>query len=205
MQCIRCGYELDPLESKCPRCARAGPPVDVACPICRALNDPRAHVCQVCGSALGVAPSQGWDQHALAAPESRLAAHAIDLVLLILGCSLLLALIWAVCFLIGRDRYVSSMSPDRLVDWRLLIALGIAYHAALVGRLGWTLGKRALGLRVVGRDGLPPGLWRGLLRAAAQMASIATLGLAFLWIAWDRDRRGLHDLLADTAVVRRRR
>ena len=36
------------------------------------------------------------------------------------------------------------------------------------------------------------------------MAGLATLGLGFLWIAFDSEKRGLHDWLSGTYVVKER-
>ena len=69
---------------------------------------------------------------------------------------------------------------------------------------GATPGKAVLGLRIVGgkrRRGL--GLVGAFLRLCAWMVSAATFGLGFLMVAFTRDKRGLHDHLAGTAVVRR--
>lgn len=94
-----------------------------------------------------------------------------------------------------------SLASASWVDWRILLALGLAYHSLMTGMYGWTLGKRLLGMRVVGDGRAPPGVVRGVVRAATQLASLVSLGLVFLWICWDRDRQGLHDKLAGTLVV----
>jgi uncharacterized RDD family membrane protein YckC len=95
-----------------------------------------------------------------------------------------------------------------------------------VARWGWTLGKLAVGTRVVGTETLaPPGIPRAVLRwmvvALPEIVAVAVwglldadvLGLAVLWggaiavhvgVLVERDRRGLHDLAARTLVVRAR-
>ena len=74
--------------------------------------------------------------------------------------------------------------------------------AALVGIPTVSPGKRALGLRVLRPDGSGAGLGRKLCRSLAQMFSELTLFIGFLMIAFRKDRRGLHDLICDTVVVR---
>jgi uncharacterized RDD family membrane protein YckC len=72
------------------------------------------------------------------------------------------------------------------------------------GMFGATPGKGLLGLRVIGgvrRRGL--GLSLAFLRLCGMMVSGVLLGLGFVMIAFTRDKRGLHDHLAGTAVVRR--
>ena len=101
-----------------------------------------------------------------------------------------------------------------LGDWRnpstlVLASVALQLLALVVAWLGWGLfgatpGKALLGLRVIGgkrRRGL--GIPLAFLRTCAVMVSIATLGLGFLMVAFTRDKRGLHDHLAGTAVVRR--
>jgi uncharacterized RDD family membrane protein YckC len=80
------------------------------------------------------------------------------------------------------------------------------------GRNGQTLGKQALGIRVVRLGGDPSTFGSAVMREAAikgllfggvggLLFAIPTV-LDFLWPLWDRDRRALHDMLANTRVVR---
>lgn len=85
-----------------------------------------------------------------------------------------------------------------------LTALALAaftYQLLCTWLLGATFGKRATGLRVVGPDGARPGLGRSARRAAAAVVGVALLGIGPLVALFTRSGRGLHDLLADTAVV----
>lgn len=71
------------------------------------------------------------------------------------------------------------------------------------GRFGTTPGKLLLELRVVdARTGERPGLVRAFIRYVGYFVSFLTLGLGFVWIAFDRRRQGLHDKLAGTRVIR---
>jgi uncharacterized RDD family membrane protein YckC len=67
-----------------------------------------------------------------------------------------------------------------------------------------TPGKRLLGLRVVDAKGNRLGLWRSLLREfPGKLLSVSFLGLGFLWVTWDRRKRGWHDYLGRSYVVRK--
>ncbi|UZW60299.1 RDD family protein [Lysobacter enzymogenes] len=66
-----------------------------------------------------------------------------------------------------------------------------------------TLGKLAVGIKVVDADGARLGRGRALARWAASIASWLTLGVGFLMAAFTERKRGLHDLLARTQVVDR--
>jgi len=91
-----------------------------------------------------------------------------------------------------------------LVAGALSLLVGIVVPVLGWGLFGATPGKALLGLRVIGggrRRGL--GIGRAFLRVCGMMVSSAVLGIGFLMVAFTRDKRALHDLLADTAVMRR--
>lgn len=70
-------------------------------------------------------------------------------------------------------------------------------------RYGVTPGKLLLDLRVVEtRSGERPGWIRSIIRYIGYFVSALPLGLGFVWAAFDREGRALHDRLAGTRVVR---
>ena len=73
-----------------------------------------------------------------------------------------------------------------------------AYPLALYGR---TFGMAVAGLRVVRADGSRLDARHAVLRVLAFPLSFVVLGIGFLLILLNRDRRALHDLIAKTAVV----
>jgi uncharacterized RDD family membrane protein YckC len=88
---------------------------------------------------------------------------------------------------------------------RLIIAFGlvfsIAYYLASWTKSGQTLGKMALGIKIVGADGQPPSGGKALLRYLGYILNGVVLSIGFLWAAFDRKRQGLHDKIAGTYVV----
>jgi len=66
---------------------------------------------------------------------------------------------------------------------------------------GATLGKRLVGLRVVGPDGRPPGPGRSALRSAVAVAGVAFLGAGPLLALFTLSGRAAHDWVAGTSVV----
>jgi uncharacterized RDD family membrane protein YckC len=81
-------------------------------------------------------------------------------------------------------------------------ALYLVYAAVLEGsNLQATLGKRVLGIRVIGASGerVPPR--QSILRSAAKILSIVPFGLGFVWALFSRDRRAWHDTISGTRVV----
>lgn len=75
------------------------------------------------------------------------------------------------------------------------------YYAYFWTASGKTPGMLLLGVQVVGQDGSKVGTRRGLVRTLAFPLSFILLGTGFLGILLGRDRRALHDVIADTAVV----
>jgi len=88
----------------------------------------------------------------------------------------------------------------------LLGALGVFLHATywtvFLGGCGQTPGKMVVGLKVVSGNASPVGYWRSGWRWVAMGLAALPLGLGFVGLLVTRERRGLHDLLAGTRVVR---
>jgi uncharacterized RDD family membrane protein YckC len=107
-----------------------------------------------------------------------------------------------------------QLGPDYVVDMAvnggglaealllLSAAVAFAYFFLFTALRGQTFGKHLMHVKVIDAYGERPSLWRALLRTLAYLPSLALLALGFLWIGFDREKRGLHDWLADTYVVR---
>lgn len=85
--------------------------------------------------------------------------------------------------------------------------LGFAYYAFFEGRLGATIGKMAVGLKVVKTDGNPCDLQsaaiRTVLRIVDALPFAYLIGVISIWVT-ERNQR-LGDLVAQTIVIRARR
>jgi uncharacterized RDD family membrane protein YckC len=89
-------------------------------------------------------------------------------------------------------------------SWSSIVAVLLlwSYTVGLTLRFGGTLGKMAFGLRVVSEDGTALDLVTVIVREiVGKFVSVMTLGLGFLWIAWDHRKQGFHDKMAKTLVV----
>lgn len=84
------------------------------------------------------------------------------------------------------------------------ILLTVLYEVLLTGTFGATLGKMAVGAKIIGADGSPLGYGRALLRSLAARFTEMMLFVGYLWIIVRPDKRGLHDLMAGTRVVLQR-
>ena len=84
----------------------------------------------------------------------------------------------------------------------LILLTPSLYYWLLTGLRGQTLGKMAVGIRVVNNRGTKPGLARAALRESLGKAiSTLVLLLGFLWAIWDSRNQAWHDKLAGTYVV----
>jgi len=132
----------------------------------------------------------------------RFLAHCLDglvgLVAWIL-CSMWLVIgLWA---LNSPPRDLFDLGLVFLATLALALALHIAYHVVLVGGCGQSLGKMALGIAVVRRDGGPAGYGRAGLRCLGGLLSAASFGLGYAGVLFTTERRGFADWLAGTRVV----
>lgn len=232
--CGRCGTALpaDSTAADSPAAgtggAAAAEPQFVPCPRCRQDNVAGAAWCFSCGAAFPAAPPAGpagslppyspspaaggiaGDKpaaFALGPPGGfwrRVPAYLIDAVVVTLP----LVLLW---MLLGLPTPASMAeltdAPPEFRRLQLLKAfLTLIYDTALIALYAATVGKRALGLYVVRADGSRVGWGRALSRHLLTALTAAfTVGLAFLVVAIREDKRGLHDLICDTVVIRRDR
>ena len=91
-----------------------------------------------------------------------------------------------------------------LLLWMLFSTIAyIGYHGySFTQGQGQTIGKRMMGVRVVKINGKPLGWGDAFLRCwIGYLLSAAPLGLGFVWAIVDENKRGWHDLIADTQVV----
>jgi uncharacterized RDD family membrane protein YckC len=85
----------------------------------------------------------------------------------------------------------------------LALLAGIAYFTYLEGGpTGQTLGKRALGIRVVSFDtGGAIGYGRGFIRYIGRIVSAVVIYIGYLWMLWDPEKQTWHDKFASAVVV----
>jgi uncharacterized RDD family membrane protein YckC len=120
------------------------------------------------------------------------------------------ALSWAF-YLTGRSEGLGAWaSPDsfasQIINAAIYLAVAAPYYVIGHARYGTTLGKRPFSVFVVSaRDFGPISTGQSMGRALAYGASYALMGVGFLMVAFHPEKRGLHDLLAGTVSIRRRK
>jgi len=82
--------------------------------------------------------------------------------------------------------------------------LQLIYDVSFNGRFGATPGKMIIGARIVRLDGSPLGYKRAFLRWLATIVSDILLYAGYLFIAFRKDKRALHDLMVETKVIFKR-
>jgi Mce-associated membrane protein len=86
----------------------------------------------------------------------------------------------------------------------LAVVLTGANRWLLPAGTGWSLGRAALGIAVVCRDGTSAGPLRLLLRDLAHVVDTLSVFVGWLWPLWDGRRRTFADMLVRTEVRRSR-
>jgi len=83
------------------------------------------------------------------------------------------------------------------------IAVGIGYFPFFWARGGQTPGMRVFGIRVVrDSDGGRVGVGSAIMRLLGVWVSAAVFYIGFIWVFTDKRRRGWHDLMAGTVVIK---
>jgi uncharacterized RDD family membrane protein YckC len=96
---------------------------------------------------------------------------------------------------------LSSLLTTAISTFVVGLILMLAYQVIFTAR-GQTLGKKIFGLKVVRADGSPPGFGVALLRqTVGYFISNLFFGLGFLWVAFESNNRGWHDIISGTYVV----
>ena len=131
----------------------------------------------------------------------RFAAYIIDG--LILG---LVGLVLGIAFGLGSALAEGSgvdPAAQSLVSL-LNLAISVGYFAWFWTRSGSTPGMTLLGLQVVREaDGATIGLGAALVRYVGIILSTIALFIGLIWVAFDSRKRGWHDMLAGTVVIRK--
>jgi uncharacterized RDD family membrane protein YckC len=208
--CYSCGNRLageDGAASNAPVASPAA--TGLACPRCNERNEPGSSYCFACGMPLddhpvaAAAPAAAGQipAYALGQPAGfwvRFLAYFMDAVIL----TVVFAVVWTT---ISGEPVTNFLEPNEGFTtaeiYRLLAEM--LYFTIAIAIWSTTLGKRPLRLYVVRTDGSRVGVLRAAARFFAYFVSILTLGIGFIMIGVRKDKRGLHDLICDTVVIRR--
>ena len=203
----------------------------IFCSKCGAQNSAMAQSCQNCGLTLstGLAPAQAaapvmaYAQppvvYAPAASSAyagfwiRVLAFILDrIVVSIAAAPFYFALVLpSVLRIIHEAQNNGEPSPEMIFSiiggasmFLVLVFVGYWLYEALLTASSWqgTIGKRVLRLKVTDKAGNRISFGRSTGRFFAKILSYVTLWIGFIMVAFTDKKRGLHDILAGTVVVR---
>jgi uncharacterized RDD family membrane protein YckC len=156
------------------------------CPACGRYANAGAKFCGYCRFQFRAdAPGQG--EMVYAGFWIRFVAFIIDRIILV-GVSIVIGL------------FVSNVFNALLLELFLAAVYSVAFW---VGQ-GATPGKMAVGIKVVMANGDPIDFGPALLRYFGYWVSGLIFGIGYLMIAFSSEKRGLHDNIAGTVVIKTR-
>ena len=128
----------------------------------------------------------------------RVVAYLIDGILLTIVCGV-------VERILGIDIFASDWEHYDPMANLISLVIGWLYFALLESSpRGATVGKMAMGLRVVTGSGQRLSFMNATGRYFAKILSGIIAGIGFIMIAFTDRKRGLHDMIADTLVIKTR-
>jgi uncharacterized RDD family membrane protein YckC len=161
------------------------------------------------------APGAVGETYVLAGWWSRVGAHIVDSLIVVVGGLLLLAAITApfsIGFFANDGVGVVAVIVGFLIAVVCVAIVALLYAPALMARTnGKTFGRMLTGIRVVRANGRPIEFGFAMLREVAVKTLLfgilggLTAGLAnladYLWPLWDEENRALHDFVVDTRTI----
>lgn len=127
----------------------------------------------------------------------RVLASVIDSIIIV---ALTFPLLFAVY---GQDVLVSEEFIKGPAEILISYVLPIVFTIGLWIKFGGTPGKRILGLKIIDeKNHQHLTIGRSLLRYLGYILSSITLLIGFIWIAFDKKKKGLHDYMSGSIVVK---
>jgi len=168
------------------------------------------------GPPHAAAPVPATGRYALAGWWSRVGAALIDGLIVGVGALIIMAVfgsVFSVGFFASDQAGVVAVIVGLMLSFLAIAIVALLYAPLMMARTnGKTLGRMAMGIRVVRAKGQPMDFGWAMLREVAVKALLfgfagsVTFGLAnladVLWPLWDDENRALHDFLVDTRTVR---
>ena len=109
-----------------------------------------------------------------------------------------------IMFVMGLIFWLMNLGELGMIVSYVIIGIGsLCYYIGLLVVKGATLGKMAMGLKVITVNGEPLTVGRAFLREViGKFISAIAFYLGFLWVIWDPMKQGWHDKIAGTYVVK---
>jgi uncharacterized RDD family membrane protein YckC len=132
---------------------------------------------------------------------SRLFAFVLDVIILVVGITLITWLITFLDLVFNLENIVGGDTLVVIVTTVLTFVVYVGYPLFFWTFTGQTPGMLLMGLRVVTIDGQYLSLGRSILRLIGYVIAAIPFFLGFFWILIDDRRQGWHDKIAGSCVV----
>ncbi len=182
------------------------PSASTTCPRCNSNNELSSIYCYRCGLPLddSTTTTSSLSHSRTVSKAGRLAGFWIRLAAWLIDALILIVVGGIIAALTGFgsdagnffDRFLSPSDLPTFLLQVLYVTVGVAVWST-------TGGKRILGLYVLRPDGSKVGVGRAFARSFAHIFSGVILFVGHIMIGVRLDKRGLHDLICDTVVVKR--
>lgn len=175
------------------------------CPVCGHIDDgePQCTVCGTEATRLTRQDPAGFWIRFLASVVDGIILNMISMAVTVIG-----LFVWSW----GADGSISfTDSPDLLFEAYasisgliafFMLAVNIVYYTLFHAGSGQTPGKMLMRIRVVRTDGRRLSIGAAFLRWVGYLVSMLFFCLGFLWVGLNRSKRGWHDYLAGSKVIR---
>jgi len=97
---------------------------------------------------------------------------------------------------------ILASDPAIMTTFVMVLIVAVVYLMVFQALRAQTIGMRLLGMRIVDVWGDRPSIGRCAARTGGYLANLATAMLGFLWVGFDSEKRGLHDWIAGTYVIK---
>ena len=218
--CARCGTVNPPPSVYCYKCGFKLPDVSFQnkkiCIGCGTPNSPTSQYCYKCGLKLPDKVGSGYEYTGrYAGFWIRLLASFIDGIILNIVTSAIMVIIFLAIYgstadfleLLQSYATMEGILPTSFwmfygISYLATLIISVAYYTIAVGKWGRTVGKMALGLKILKGDGSRVSYWRAFGRYWGYMLSSLILCIGYLVIVFTEKKQGLHDLICDTIVIK---
>jgi uncharacterized RDD family membrane protein YckC len=139
----------------------------------------------------------------------RFVAYVLDAFIVSIAAGVIIGAFVA-AFLLSDESIDDNKEPLVIISGVIVMVLALLvvswlYEALMTSSVrGATLGKQALGLRIVRADGAQLSFGRATTRhfLKVMITPLVPLAIGYLMAAFTNHKRALHDFLADTLVIR---
>lgn len=148
-------------------------------------------------------PEQGRAENTYAGFWVRLGAYIIDSIVVFAGLLVVRFVMWMGMSVFDGELFSGRILFQYTLKDIVLYAAQVLYFILCTYYTGTTLGKRAMNLRVIHADETKKLSFLNVVyrETVGRFLSGIILGIGYIMIGIDKEKRGLHDFLCDTRVV----